>query len=577
MTQPQDLKRELQSVGERHPNLAQDEQFLLWYVRAALVDDEEEAKRTLVGASKDKGVDSILIEEEAKSVYVLQGKYRQKVMKTGEPRQDVMQLLSVARALQGDSEEYRGLVEGMAPVAAERLGIARKRLMRRDYVLRLQFVTTGRFSKNLRDEANRTARSIDATSVQLVDGSRILHLLDNYLDGVAPPIPSLDLKIESGQGIKISSPFYRYDGGNKIESWIFSITAAEVADLYERAGVRLFARNVRGFLGNTRINEAMRMTLEQEPDLFWYYNNGITIICDEAELVTTGGRDVLRVANPQVINGQQTTRILSSAGAGNRKASVLVRVIQVSLDHGQQFRRLASQIVAATNWQNAIRPSDLMSNDRTQIEIERRLRKHGYGYIRKRQTIPEAKRVALDPTARFIKKEELAQAVAACDLDPVVVRQGKEGLFEEKLYPLVFPNDDPLYYLPRYWLTRQVQKESKGYPERAYAKWLVTHFMWDLMAPHLKKRQEKEAFVRACETNGRALEPLEKAIGIALREALRFYRANRGRGQKAIDVSTFFKRPGLEKQFALHWKSGSQKYIQQMEKRLNEFSGRLID
>jgi AIPR protein len=54
-----------------------------------------------------------------------------------------------------------------------------------------------------------------------------------------------------------------------------------VADMYSTAGIRLFARNVRGFLGaKKQVNKGMSETIEEEPWNFWYYNNGITIVCD---------------------------------------------------------------------------------------------------------------------------------------------------------------------------------------------------------------------------------------------------------------------------------------------------------
>ena len=40
--------------------------------------------------------------------------------------------------------------------------------------------------------------------------------------------------------------------------------------------------NVRGFLGSTEINRGMEATLTREPEYFWYYNNGVTIVCDDA-------------------------------------------------------------------------------------------------------------------------------------------------------------------------------------------------------------------------------------------------------------------------------------------------------
>jgi hypothetical protein len=112
------------------------------------------------------------------------------------------------------------------------------------------------------------------------------------------------------------------------------------------------------------------------------------------------------------------------------------------------------------------------------VELEMELRKFGYAYLRKRQAKSAAKRF-VGQHYTMITKEELAQAVAACELDPVTVRsEGKEGLFEEQYYPKIFPTSEPLYYLIRYWLMREVRYASAGYPERAYAKWLILNFMW---------------------------------------------------------------------------------------------------
>ena len=84
----------------------------------------------------------------------------------------------------------------------------------------------------------------------------------------------------------------------------------------------------------TPVNEGMLETLDEEPDRFFYYNNGVTIVCDRAEKKTSRGRDVLQVSNPQVINGQQTTRTLASSMKNAGKAAVLVKVICVPREKG---------------------------------------------------------------------------------------------------------------------------------------------------------------------------------------------------------------------------------------------------
>jgi hypothetical protein len=237
---------------------------------------------------------------------------------------------------------------------------------------------------------------------------------------------------------------------------------------------------------------------------------------------------------------------------------VLVRVIRVPRS-GQRashdFETLVSRIVSATNWQNSISASDLMSNDRRQIEIERQLRKLNYLYMRKRMTKGEARRSAGTRHLRPIKKDELAQAVAACDLDPFIVREGKEGLFEERLYPRVFPTADPNYYLSRYWLMREISYAARGYPERAYAKWLALNFAWQKLEPLCRNRSHALVFREACERDAETVvTPLLQVLHRVFAATLRFYRLNRGSGPKATDVSTFFKRRNLDKDFAQFWR-----------------------
>jgi AIPR protein len=559
-----DLKRELHDLRDLYPKLGDDDLFVLWFLRAFVTDDDDAAVKGLCGGSGDKSVDAVFIDEQSRIVFVVQGKYRQKLFKKAENRTDVESFAHLGCAICGEAAEFADLIEGLAPEVARRVEAARDRVRKRGYRLQLTFVSTGRFSPAVAEAATRIVRSAGKLAgIQLLDGKQVLLMLADYLDGVAPPVPSLDLEIESRRGVAGSSVLQRYDPGTRIESWVFSISDQTVADLFQRAGVRLFARNVRGFLGSTDINRGMQETLAREPEHFWYYNNGITIICDQAERLGSGGRDVLRVTNPQVINGQQTTRTLASASSGTARASVLVRVIRVPREHGRPaapFETLVSNIVSATNWQNAIRPSDLRSNDRTQIEIDRQLRKLGYFYLRKRQRKSEARRAMGGHHLHMVRKEELAQAVAACDHDPAVVREGKERLFEERWYRQIFPHGAADFYLNRYWLMRQVGHTAHGYPERAYAKWLVLNFAWPRLAPFVRSAEGRRQFWSSCLRNNQEVtRPLRRALDALFTAAIRFYRKRRGTGATAQDISTFFQKRGLHTGFATYWASGANK------------------
>ena len=574
-----DLSRELEDFHERYPKLAEDDLFVLWFLRACVTEDERQAVQALNGGKGDKSVDAVFVDGDTKTVVVVQGKYRLKVGVGSENRSDVLQLAQLAGILGGEAADFRTYCKDLRPEVETALTDARHRLTKRGYKLRLYYVTTGKCSDSLCDEARNTARRAGIpAALEVLQGRHVLLLLTDYLDGVAPPVPSLELEIEAGKAGSSGAVLQRYDHKTDIESWVFSMTEGAIAEMYKEAGVRLFARNVRGFLGSTEINRGMESTLKNEPAYFWYYNNGITIICDEAERKGRAGRDVLHVTNPQVINGQQTTRMLARVDGSPSAASVLVRVIRVPRSQGSddRFETLVSKLVGATNWQNAIRASDLMSNDRRQIEIERQFRKLGYMYLRKRQTRSEARRFSHTHHQFIVKKEELAQAVAACDLDPVIVREGKEGLFEERLYGRVFPTGDPLFYLCRYWLMKEVSSAAWGFPERAYAKWLVLNFRWSKLGTGIRGRSNMEAFRLACERQrSNVVVPLKRAADALFRAALAFFRAKRGKGETALDVSSFFKHKNLDHDFTRYWGSPANSHRRVFKKHLDKLEAAL--
>lgn len=209
-----------------------------------------------------------------------------------------------------------------------------------------------------------------------------------------------------------------------------------------------------------------------------------------------------------------------------------------------------------------------MSNDRRQIELERALRKVGYLYLRKRENKGESRVAVGKGQFYMVTKEELAQAVAGCDLDPHIIRSGREKLFGEDLYHLVFPNSDPFYFIPRYRLLREVTWASKGKPERGYAKWLVLNFIWSNISPLVRAKSKCRAFCKRCEKQHADLVvPINRMIEAVFVEAVKYWREHRGIGETAQDVSTFFRsRKNLHKQFADHWNSISDTRRAQFDK-----------
>ncbi|MBW3637971.1 MAG: AIPR family protein, partial [Armatimonadetes bacterium] len=160
----------------------------------------------------------------------------------------------------------------------------------------------------------------------------------------------------------------------------------------------LYARNVRVFLGGKgKVNKGIAGTLSEHPELFGFYNNGITIVVSDFH-VREGG--VLEVCDPAVVNGCQTTRSIwevfekktKSGGTGKdreladwmarvHQGNVVVKIVRVQVPDSNE---LLHNITRFTNSQNAVKDQDFLAlesgfslwqrelaNERIYLEIQR--------------------------------------------------------------------------------------------------------------------------------------------------------------------------------------------------------------
>jgi hypothetical protein len=565
------IKKEVKEITQQIGKLSPDNAFIVWFLRAFFTDDQDQAINALTGGAKDKGIDAIHIDREARTVFVVQGKYRQGDTPPSENRSDLMAFADYAHILPGPVQEFKTILNNADASIQSYLEQARHAVVQNGYRVGLLYVTTGKVSKAHAKELEEKVARQDIASLQIFDRASLLRLLHDYVEGAAPPVPKLRLPVLD------NTEFMRYDEITKATSWIFAMPGNEVGNLFKIAGRRLFARNIRGFLGQTKINKGMRLTLKNNPEYFWYFNNGVTIICDTVSTETVSGQKYLIVTTPQVINGQQTTRSLAEDGAGTSKAAVLVKIIAVNRETAEgreQYGQLVSQIVSATNFQNEIHLSDLRANDEEQVRLERELRKWGVLYVRKHQSKIEVRRVHGSKYKVVIKKEDLARAVAGCLLDPSTLRLGKENLFDEDNYSKIFNGRPILEYFCYYWLNRAVRWRIVG-SEQGYAKWLVLNFIWSQIGEKLKRPAFASWFCTGMKNyyaHEDALYPLLSGVDVVFTVAMDFYRKNRKSKSGNLDASSFFKYAKLHTQFREHWLTrANSKRRKRFESRLQKF------
>jgi hypothetical protein len=562
-----DLDHRLKELNTDHPALEGDRLFTAWFIHAYILEDLDESISAVTGQTNDKNADAIVIDPATKTVSIVQAKYRKKLMVNTEKANDLYSFAGLAHYLYLDSDdEFRAFLNTAAASVAQRLREARKCLSQGGWTLSLIYVTLGKATPGVVEQAELKVRKASKSATfEFINGERLILLLRDYLDGAAPPVSSVELPVDSGEGVVVKGAMNRFDAREGIETWVFPANGADIGRLFIKHGRRIFARNVRGFMGAaTSVNREMSETIQHHPARFFYLNNGLTIVCDAAEKTEKDGRDVVRIANPQIINGQQTTRSLAEAFDAAHKTSVMVRVIRiprnVNSDH-DRFESLVTKIVQGTNWQNAISQADLMSNDRRQIQLERAFRAKGYIYLRKREKKGDAHKKGF--SGKFsIKKEELARAVAGCTLDPAVVRAGVDNLFSEERYGEIFPNSSLEYYLPKYWVMKAVNAEIGGEPRRGYMKWLAMYFVWSQLKGAISRSVQQRIF---WEEFQKPSSYLHDPVGLIARQAFSaigaFYRDNKwttdDEGNQFIqDESNFFKnRRELPASFMKYWRN----------------------
>src|SRR4051812_38643346 len=86
----EDLKAAVIELGEQYPRFADDDLFVLWFLRAYVTESLDRAAEAIVGGSRDKGVDAILIDDAARAVFLVQGKYRKALEGKVESRSDIV-------------------------------------------------------------------------------------------------------------------------------------------------------------------------------------------------------------------------------------------------------------------------------------------------------------------------------------------------------------------------------------------------------------------------------------------------------------------------------------------------------
>lgn len=232
-----------------------------------------------------------------------------------------------------------------------------------------------------------------------------------------------------------------------------AIPGEVVRALYERHNTRLLEANVRTFLGTRgKVNSGIATTLANEPEHFMAFNNGLVIVCDEAEFTRCedGSLGIALLRGLQIVNGGQTTSSLYFSKRDRRDLDlshvrVPAKIIILKHEEDAKRDRLIADISKYANSQNAVKMSDLSANRPFHVQLEKlsqeNWRPDGVGrwfyeraagsynvLLMREGTTPAKRRQLLDqiPKKRVMSKTDAARYVETWRLQPAQVSLGGE-------------------------------------------------------------------------------------------------------------------------------------------------------
>lgn len=319
--------------------------------------DVQQAVAGVIDGQDDNGIDGIAVDEDIPHLWIVQTKWSDKGRASLDQAGALKLQRGVALLRDGYYEEFNTRFQKIAESVAEAINTAGVKI-----TIVVALLGEPVVSPVVWADLERLLAQLNEP--EPLAELKILGFRNFYQivrDGIAAPKIDLDVRLESyGQ---LFEPYRAFYG---------TVSAADVAAWYAAHGDVLFTQNIRRSLGLTDVNRRLQQTLREQPQNFWYFNNGITVLCDsvrKTQFGTTNAAGDFSLTGATVVNGAQTVYAIHEAvrqepetAAGGR---VWARLISLE-DCPPDF---ATAVTEATNTQNRVEPRDFAALDPNQARL----------------------------------------------------------------------------------------------------------------------------------------------------------------------------------------------------------------
>lgn len=381
--------------------------------------DAATAANCITDGFNDLGIDCVYKDKEQKKLILVQSKWRKSA--TGGITQEEMYTLS-----QGASRAVDMDLAGANAKLQAKTGDIESSIKDFSYTVEVVFCHTG--SQRCQSYSMRPMKDfLDRFSDQSGETVSFKELtLNDIYDFLSKGQCGPDIVIENVEitnwGV-VDAPFKAYYG---------IMSAATIGQWHAEHGNKLFNKNIRFYKGDTEVNRGMCDVLNADPESFFYYNNGVKLLCKKITRKIAGGISnkvgMFRLDGVSLVNGAQTSGSIGRMYEQNPKAveKALVLIQMIELGDGGEAK--ATQITRLTNTQNRIEGRDFVALDPQQERIREDLRFDNIEYLYKSGAVvvDAAKQIGLDDAI-------VAQACASSDPSYVYMAKQRVGALTEDI------------------------------------------------------------------------------------------------------------------------------------------------
>lgn len=366
-------------------NIEKDEwAFNYWVLDKLFYEDEELIEEKIVDYH-DLGIDAYEVYEDTKDIYLIQNKYYTDATSiTAEYVKNDFLVRAITALENGTYKKCEELQNAFT-----------KYKNNSDFAVYLQlFVANNRHCKEADDYIKKF--NIEHPKYH----AKIYYLDDieeRYFNEVKEIKKKILVKVESVNKstiLNINTDDYKLE--NVLDARYVLTPVASIYRLYRESiekNYPIFDKNIREYLGNKGVNKKIYITLLDKEDRknFFYYNNGITIICENMTKIYTQHSDYnlnafFTIENPQIVNGCQTVNSIYEALKNEdptvlekeyKDTFVMLKILEINRDDSQEDK-LYKDIVKYNNSQNSIDEKTFEANTGVFLRLQQAFKEKGF-------------------------------------------------------------------------------------------------------------------------------------------------------------------------------------------------------